>query len=88
MKSIQAEFDEKSKKISISKGAKEVEWPDICRQFNDDVSRVCDVTDVHDYTALFECFDDYNKRSFYLVREDKNLYRMKHRHFIDNLGLK
>ena len=55
--------------------------------FNDDVSRVCDVTDIEDYTGLFECFDDENKKYFYLVREDKELRRMKRRHFYENLGL-
>ncbi len=88
MKSIQAEFEETSKKISIVKNAEEENWAKVCRKFNDDVSRVCDVMDKEDYTGLFECFDDDNKRFFYLVKEDKNVYRMKHKYFIDNLGLK
>jgi len=87
MKSIQAEFDEKSKEISIKADAKEESWIDVCEKFNDDVSRICDVTDIEDYTGLFECFDDYNKRSYYLVNEDKTLYKMKHKHFLDNLGI-
>lgn len=87
MKSIQAEFDEKSKKISIKAAAKEESWVDVCKKFNDDVSRICDVTDIEGYTGLFECFDDYNKRSYYLVNEDKTLYKMKHKHFLDNLGI-
>ncbi|RLB97001.1 MAG: hypothetical protein DRH34_15840 [Deltaproteobacteria bacterium] len=88
MKSIRAEFEEVSKKISIKKDAKEEDWATVCRKFNDDVSRICDATDQEDYTGLFECFDDENKRFFYLVKEDKNLYRMKHKYFFDNLGLK
>ncbi|MBT3176817.1 MAG: hypothetical protein HOG03_19785 [Desulfobacula sp.] len=88
MKSIQAEFEKLSKKITIKKGAKEEDWVSVCEKFNDDVSRICDVVDQQDYTGLFECCDDDNKRFFYLVKEDKNLYRVKHRHFLDNLGLK
>jgi len=87
MKSIQAEFEEISKKITIVKDAKEEDWAMVCRKFNDDVSRICDVMDQADYTGLFECCDNDNKRFFYLVKEDKNLYRMKRRHFLDNLGL-
>ncbi len=87
MKSIQAKFDASSKKISILKDAKEENWIKVCERFNDDVSRITDVTDIEDYTGLFECFDDFNKPSFYLVREDKSLYQMKHRHFRSNLGL-
>jgi len=88
MKSIRAEFEEVSKKISIKKDAKEEDWAEVCQKFNDDVSRICDAKEQEDYTGLFECFDDENKRFFYLVKEDKNLYRMKHKYFFDNLGLK
>lgn len=88
MKCIQAEFEETQKKITIKKDAVEENWVDVCTYFNDDVSRLCDVSDLKDYTGLFECFDDANKRFYYLVKEDKRLYRMKHRHFYDNLGLK
>ena len=88
MESIQVQFKEKSKKITIKKNAEKEDWATVCKKFNDDVSRICDVTDQEEYTGLFECFDDDNKRFFYLVKEDKNLYRMKHKHFFDNLGLK
>ncbi len=87
MKSIPAEFEKDSKKITIKDDATEEDWGDVCKKFNDDVSRICDVTDQEDYTGLFECFDDANKRFFYLVKEDKNVYRMKHKHFFENLGL-
>jgi hypothetical protein len=87
MKSVQAEFDETSKAITIKKDAEIEDWVSVCRRFNDDVSRVCDVTDLEDYTGLFECFDDKNNKSWYLVKEDKALYRMKRRHFYDNIGL-
>ncbi len=88
MKSIQAEFEEVSKEIKVTENAKEEDWVRVCQKFNDDVSRICDVTDQEDYTGLFVCFDDDNKRFYYLVKEDKNLYRIKRQHFFDNLGLK
>lgn len=87
MKSIQAEYNEASKAITIKQDAKIEDWVSVCRRFNDDVSKICDVTDIEDYTGLFECFDDENKKYFYLVREDKELRRMKRRHFYENLGL-
>lgn len=88
MKCIQTEFEETSKKITVKKGAHEEDWVAVCKKFNDDVSRICDVKDVENYTGLFKCCDDDNKAFFYLVTEDKNLYRIKHKHFYDNLGLK
>ncbi|HBT86945.1 hypothetical protein [Desulfobacter sp.] len=87
MKSIQAEYDEASKAITIKKDSKIENWVLVCRRFNDDVSRICDVTDIEDYTGLFECVDDQNNKYCYLVKEDKALRRMKRRHFYDNLGL-
>jgi hypothetical protein len=88
MKCIQAEYDETSKEISIKKNAPEEDWVKVCAKFNDDVSRICDVTKPKGYTGLFECRDDRNEKFFYLVLEDKNLYRIRHKHFYDNLGLK
>lgn len=87
MKSIQAEYDEDSKTVTIKKEAKIEDWASVCRRFNDDVSRIRNVADIEDYTGLFECFDDANKKYHYLVKEDKALYRMKRRHFYDNIGL-
>ncbi|MFH2091692.1 MAG: hypothetical protein ABIJ31_04940 [Pseudomonadota bacterium] len=87
MKSVQAEYEETSKKISIKQGATVEDWAVVCNTFNDDVSRICDVSDQEDYTGLFECFDEKNNRFFYLVKEDKDLYRKKHKHFLQNLGL-
>ncbi len=88
MKSIQVEFEKKSKKIANLKTAEIENWADVCAHYNDDVSRICDVNDQEDYTGLFECVDEQNKSFFYLVKEDKKLYRMKHKNFYDNLGLK
>ena len=88
MKSIQADYEKESNKISIKQDAKEENWVAVCERFNDDVSRISDVADIEDYTGLFECFDDHNSPSFYLVREDKDLYRIKRKRFMDNLGLK
>lgn len=88
MKTIQAEYEKDTKKIVIQKNAVEEDWAAVCQRFNDDVSRICDVTDVDDYTGLFECFDDDNTSFFYLVKEDNQLYRMKRKRFFNNLGLK
>lgn len=87
MKSIQAQYDPSNGKITIIPSAEQENWVDVCRRFNDDVSRVCNAEGIDDYTGLFECFDEKNQSVFYLVKEDKTLYRMKHRHFLDNLGL-
>lgn len=72
----------------MKKDAEEVDWVTVCHKFNDDVERVMDFKKLQDYTGLYVCRDDYNNPSYYLVREDKALYRIKRKRFIDNIGLK
>ena len=88
MKSIQAEFQKDPRAIKIRPDAEQEDWTQVCRRFNDDVERVCDVSNLEDYTGLYQCFDEQNKGVFYLVEEDKALFRMKRRHFLDNIGSK
>lgn len=87
MKAIRAAYEETSKNISIEAGAAVEDWVKVCRKFNDDVERICDVTDVENYTGLYACYDDKNERFYYLVEEDKQLFRLKRKHFLDNIGL-
>ena len=86
MKSIQAEFQKDPRKIKIKAKAKQEDWIKVCQRFNDDVERICDVSDLGNYTGLYQCFDEENKGFFYLVEEDRALFRMKRRHFLDNIG--
>ncbi|MFO7751095.1 MAG: hypothetical protein R6V54_13490 [Desulfobacteraceae bacterium] len=88
MKSIEAEFDKTSKTIAVKKDAKTENWVDVCTRFNDDVERVCDVEDQEDYTALYQCFDDENREYYYLVKEEKELYALRRRHFLSKIGKK
>ena len=88
MNCIQAELEKDTDKITIKKDAKVENWISVCQKFNDDVERIRDVTDVEDYTALYECFDSQNIRFFYLVKEDQTLYKMKRKHFLQNIGIK
>lgn len=88
MKAIQAEVKTDPGQARIRDGAVQEDWPSVCRKFNDDVERVCDVRDVDDYTGLYRCCDDKNQAVYYLVREDKNLYRLRRKHFLDNIGYK
>ena len=88
MKAIQADVSDAPVKITVKKNAEPESWPDVCRRFNDDVERVCDVEDIPGYTGLYHCFDENNNKTCYLVNEDKSLYRLRRRHFLDNIGYK
>ncbi len=88
MQAVQAEYTQDPFEVKIKDKAEVEDWPTVCRRFNDDVERVCDAEDIPGYTGLYQCFDDYNKKTYYLVNEDKALFRMRHRHFLDNIGYK
>lgn len=88
MESIEVDYDRKLKKVTMKKDAEKKDWVKVCRQFNDDVERVMDFEKYRNYTGLYVCHDDYNNPFYFLVREDKALYRIKRKNFIDNIGLK
>ncbi len=88
MKAIQAQVTKEPLSISIRKDAEPESWPDVCSKFDDDVERVCDVDDIPGYTGLYQCFDEKNQKTYYLVNEDKSLYRLRRKHFLDNIGYK
>ncbi len=88
MKSIQADFQKDPQDIKVKAGAKQEDWIQVCRRFNDDVERVCDASGPGEYTGLYQCFDELNKGVFYLVEEDRALFRMKRKYFLENIGSK
>lgn len=88
MQAVQAEYTESPQAIKIRENAEAEAWPAVCRRFEDDVERVCDVDDIPGYTGLYRCFDEKNNTSYYLVNEDKALFRMRRKHFLGNIGYK
>ncbi|MCP4020724.1 MAG: hypothetical protein GY729_02680 [Desulfobacteraceae bacterium] len=87
MKSVQVDYDKESKTITSKNDAKTEDWVSVCQKFNDDVERIMDVENQEDYTGLYLCCDDDNQPFYYLVKEDKDLFKIRRRHFMDNLGL-
>lgn len=66
--------------------AKEQAWDSVCEQFDNDVHRIRDVVGDPPYTALYVCYDEDNKPSYYLVEEDRQLSKMRRRVFLNKLG--
>lgn len=86
MKAIQAEVGRDPAAAQIKDGAAPEDWPQVCRRYDDDVERICDIDQVKGYTGLYRCCDDKNQAVYYLVNEDKSLYRLKRKHFLGNIG--
>ena len=87
MKSVMVKYDEASDTISGHDSSESESWADVCEKYNDDVHRIRNVTDMGTYTGLFECIDDSNKSFYYIVEEDPELYKFKHRGFYKKLGI-
>ena len=86
MKSILADYDKDIRKATVHADAQPEDWVKVCTRFNDDVHRISDITDIEGFTALYQCFDDDNRSIFYLVNEDKSLFRLRRKHFLKNIG--
>ncbi len=86
MKAIMVEYDKDSGAITLDDSTQWENWSSVCEKFNDDVHRVRDVKNQGEYTGLYECFDDVNKKSHYLVEEDARLFRIKRRNFLQAIG--
>lgn len=87
MKSLNVSYDEESDSITPINTAKEEIWTDVCERFDDDVRRIKSVEHPDGYTALYLCFDSDNAPFYYLVREDTQLNRLRHKVFLSKLGM-
>lgn len=86
MQSVMVDYDETNDVITAKDAATEETWVSVCRRFNDDVHRLRNVSGMGKFTGLYECFDDDNKRTCYIVEEDEGLYRLRHKHFLEKIG--
>jgi hypothetical protein len=86
MDAILVEYDVEKETLEILKGAVVEDWVKVCNRFNDDVHRLRDVDDLGLYNALYECFDEKDKKQYYVVREDAALFKMRRKNFLSKIG--
>ena len=86
MKALQVSFDKAKDEIAPVDEGKEENWIDVCERFDDDVHRIRDVSERRPYTALYACYDEDNLPTYYLVEEDRQLDRIRHKVFLNKLG--
>jgi len=86
MDAILVEYDIEKKTFPFLKGAVVEDWIAVCRRFNDDVHRVRGVDDIETYTALYECFDEKDKKFYYLVKEEDSLFKIRRKNFLSKIG--
>lgn len=86
MRALRVEFNKDTDEISRISEQKAEDWVTVCDRFDNDVHRTGDIKDQDVYTALYRCYDEDNKPSYYLVEEDRQLDKMRRKVFYNKLG--
>lgn len=86
MKSLKVDYDKEKDKLTLAKDSSQEEWVEVCERFDNDVHRLRDETAHAPFTGLYECFDEDDQPSYYLVEEDTRLNKMRHQVFLSKLG--
>jgi hypothetical protein len=86
MKAIMVNYDASCDSIVKADAAQEEAWTQVCDRYQGDVHRIRHVADQGIFSGLYECFDDDNKRFYFLVEEDKTLARIRRKQFLHKLG--
>jgi hypothetical protein len=86
MKALSVKLENIDDEFTNLDNVAEESWASVCEQFDNDVHRIRDVFEHPPYTALYACYDDDNKPSYYLVEEDRQLSKMRRKVFLNKLG--
>lgn len=86
MKAMQVQYDKDEDKIEISSDGTRENWIDVCERFDNDVHRLRDAEEHTAYSALYACYDEDNKPTYFLVEEDRYLDKIRRKQFLKKLG--
>jgi hypothetical protein len=86
MRALRVEFNLDTGEISRISEQNEEDWIRVCERFDNDVHRMRDIKDQDMFTALYGCYDEDNKPSYYLVQEDRQLDKIRRKVFFHKLG--
>lgn len=86
MKALQVDYDIKGDQLTLIQNQADENWAQVCERFDDDVHRLRDAVRHPPYTGLYECFDEDNQSTYFLVEEDSQLKALRHQVFLKKLG--
>lgn len=86
MQAQQVKYDPDQDRIEIDADKPSESWPEVCQRFYDDVQRLRDADEQAPYTALYVCHDDDDQPVHFLVEEDADLFRLRHKVQLKKLG--
>jgi hypothetical protein len=86
MKALGVEYDAATDRIALPETDKIEDWAAVCERFDGDVHRIRAADEATGYDALYVCYDEENQPIHFLVAEDAELQRARHRNFLMKLG--
>lgn len=86
MKALAVEYDAAADSVTLPDAGESEDWAAVCERFEGDVHRLRAADDVAEYDALYVCYDEDNRPFHYLVVEDAELARARHKTFLKKLG--
>ncbi|MEJ2641846.1 MAG: hypothetical protein P8010_19950 [Desulfosarcinaceae bacterium] len=86
MKALAVDYDAASDRVTVPDAGKSEDWSAVCERFDGDVHRIRAADEVAGYDALYACYDEDNQAAHFLVSEDAELQRARHRVFHQKLG--
>jgi hypothetical protein len=86
MKALAVEYNAAADSVIASDEKKSEDWAAVCERFDGDVHRIRAADEVAGYDALYVCYDEDNHAAHFLVCEDAELQRARHRVFLKKLG--
>lgn len=86
MRALHVDYNKDTDEFEIVEGRKEKDWVAVCDRYDNDVQRIRNVENHSPYTGLFACFDEDNQPVYFLVEEDRQLNKLRHKAFLSKLG--
>lgn len=86
MKSLHVSYIEETGVIETIEDTSSEVWEDVCERFDNDVSRIKEVSDQEGFNTLYVCYDEKNQPEYYLVKEDETLSELRKKTFLKKLG--
>jgi hypothetical protein len=86
MKALAVEYDAAADRVRLPEAEQSEDWAAVCERFDGDVHRIRAAQEAAGYDALYVCYDEENQPAHFLVAEDAELQRARHRTFLKKLG--
>ena len=86
MKALAVQYNAATDSVTPPENGEGEDWAAVCERFDGDVHRVRAAEELAGFDALYVCYDEDNRPFHFLVAENAELQRARHRVFYSKLG--